>query len=200
VVKNKRIMKTKLFLLFIGLTLLLTSCENSDKDIDFGNSLLYMPQAIMQSGGTNANYIVPVNLENISDTIIYVGIYRSGLETLREVSVDLRINKDTLQSAIAIANTSGAPQAYDIYKTAKLLPANYYKIPDKIGLKTGERESVEQLVLNRKMLSEDGFFQSTGNRYILPVYITNPTRYELNEGLSLTMFVFEFVKPNIVEP
>lgn len=195
-VKNKRAMKSKLYLLFIGLAFILASCENSDKDIDFGNSYIYMPQAILQSGGTNLNYKVSVSLANTSDTVIYVGIYRSGLETLREVSVDLRINNDTLQSAIEIAGMPGATQDYDIYKKAKLLPANYYKLPDKIALKNGERETAVELVLDKKKLSEDGFFQSTGNRYILPVYITNPTRYELNERLSLTMFIFEYEKPD----
>lgn len=184
-------MKLKLFLFFVGLSLVLLSCEDSDKDTAFGNSLIYMPQAILQSGGSNANFRVDVNLQNTSDTIIYVGIYRSGLEVLREVEVDLRINKDSLESAIAIAKEPNSPEAYADYKTARLLPADYYSLPDKIGLKNGERESSVHLVLNKKKLSEDGFFLSTGNRYILPVCIKNPTRYELNEKLSLTMFIFE---------
>lgn len=184
-------MKQKINLI-IGLLIVLSfsACE-SDKDISWGYSKLYMPQAIMQSAGLNNNFVVKVNLTNTTDTGVVVGLYRSGLEQLESVSVDLAINADTLTQAINIANQAGSSSLYNIYKTARLLPTEYYQLPSKIELKDGFRETSVNLVIRRSELNNDAFFKTTGNRYILPVYISNPTRYELNKQLSLTMFVFE---------
>jgi hypothetical protein len=68
--------------------IILSACE-SDKDVAWGYSKLYMPQAILQSGGINNNFVVKVNLANTTDTGVVVGLYRSGLEKLESVSVDL---------------------------------------------------------------------------------------------------------------
>jgi hypothetical protein len=168
----------------------LSACE-SDKDVAWGYSKLYIPQAILQSGGLNNNFVVKVNLANTSDTSIVVGLYRSGLEKLESVSVDLGVNTDTLTNAIAIANQTGSSSIYNIYKTASLLPATYYQLPEKIEIKNGFRESSVKLIIKRSNLNDDVFFKTVGNRYILPVYISNPTKYELNKQLSLTMFIFE---------
>lgn len=176
----------------IGLLIVLSfsACE-SDKDVAWGYSKLYMPQAIMQSAGLNNNFVVKVNLANTTDTGVVVGLYRSGLEKLEYVSVDLGINTDTLTTAISIANQTGSSSLYNIYKTARLLPSEYYQLPAKIELKDGLRETSVKLILSRSDLNNDVFFKATGNRYILPVYISNPSRYELNKQLSLTMFIFE---------
>ena len=71
-----------------------------------------------------------------------------------------------------------------------LLPAAYYDVPGRISLNDGERESSVKLLVKKELLATDPFFVE-GNRYILPLRITNPTRYELNSALSLTMFIFE---------
>ncbi len=181
--------KNNIIIAFIA-SVFLMSCE-SDKDVAWGNSKLYMPQAILQSGGLNNNFVVKVNLNNLADTTIVVGLYRSGLEKLEAVSVDLGVNPDTLNRSIAIANGPDAPASFDIYKNASLLPNIFYSLPNKIELKNEQRENSVEMVIKRSLLNEDTYFNTANNKYILPVYISNPTKYELNKELSLTIFIFE---------
>ena len=166
------------------------ACEKADKDVLWGISKLYMPQAVIQSGGTDINYTVSVDKAAAGDVSVVVGLYRSGLEELKSVSVDLEVYPDTLDRAIEIAGGVNPPAAYNIYKTARLLPAAYYDVPGRISLNDGERESSVKLLVKKELLATDPFFVE-GNRYILPLRITNLTRYELNSALSLTMFIFE---------
>ncbi|SBV97237.1 DUF1735 domain-containing protein [uncultured Dysgonomonas sp.] len=186
-------MKTTINFFKIGMialiALLSTSCDDIDSEKEWGNALLYISQSTIQSGGTNCNYTVVV--KNIaSDTTVVVGVYRSGLQELKAVEVNLSIDNDSLTQAIARSSDPAASSDFNIYKTAKLLPANYYTIPEKISIKNGNREGYADIILNRKALYADPFFVA-GNRYILPLRISNPTRYELNSKLSLTMFIFE---------
>lgn len=183
-------MKNKIYvslLIFSGFWL--GACQKADYKGEFGNSLLYMPQAVVQSGGTNNNYFVVVKSSVNADTSIAVGLYRSGLETLQSVSVDLVLDADTLQKAIDISKIPGAESKYDIYKNAKLMPADYYTVPTKLSLNDNVRESYEPLKIDKSKLLIDPDFGT--KVFIIPLRIKNPTRYSLNEKLSLTMFIFQ---------
>lgn len=177
-------------ILFLLLTLVFAACEEADKDIRWGYSKLYMPQAVAANGGLDNNFTVKINPDTPADTSVVVGLYRSGLEELKSVSVDLEVYPDTLAAAIAQANVPFPKAVYEIYKTARLLPSEYYELPSKITLKDGMRETSVRLVIKKQKLIDDPFFMP-GNRFVLPVRIANPTRYELNPALSLTMFIFE---------
>lgn len=181
----------KFLILFISSIVLLINvgCEEADSDKKWGNSLLYIPQAVLQSGGSNNNYVVKVDKSSTSVNIV-VGLYRSGLEKIENVAVDVVIDKDSLLTSIDMAMDSKASNDYAIYKTAQLLPDSYYTLPSKMSLQDGERESYIELVLDVEKLNEDPFF-IPGNRYILPIRIINPTRYELNYRLSLLMLIIE---------
>lgn len=181
-------MKKLNILILVIATIFTASCEKAAKDEPYGFSLIYMPQAVLQSAGIGNNYTVTVKRSTATDTSVVVGAYRSGLEELSTFSVDLTVDSDSLAQTILAAQQAGAPASLNLYKNAKLLPASYYTLPAKINVPNGQRESFVLLNLKKELLLNDPEFGS--KVFILPVRITNPTKYELQEKLSLTMFVF----------
>lgn len=188
VAHSSTIMKVYLKIFLLAIVCALYSCK-SDADIPWGNSLLYMPQAVIQTGGSTNDYMVPLS-RNCGDTSIVVGVYRSGLEPLNLVSVDLIVDTDTLAKAKQMALQPDVASKYAVYTSAELLPASYYDVPNSITISDGEREAYVRLIIHKEQLLGDPFIQTEGNAYILPLRIANPTRYQLNSSLSLTMFIF----------
>lgn len=178
----------KLILFALVSSLLVFACKKPAKDEAFGFSLLYMPQAVLQSAGIGNNFVVTINQSNTTDTSIVVGLYRSGLEQLNAVSVDLGIDQDSLARTITLAQQPNAPANLALYQNAKLLPQSYYTLPTKLSLTDGEREAYVLLKINKALLESDPDFGVKD--LILPVRISNPTSYKLNPKLSLTMFIF----------
>lgn len=166
-------------------SVLFISCEDNAKDEAWGNSLLYMPQSVLGSGGQNANLKINVYTSSKSDTSIVVGMYRSGLEPIKSVTANFVIAIDTLVSAINLGNTT-TNDNYKDFKDAILLPSDYYELPTTISLADGQRENHVFIKLNKTKL----FADSHTGPFILPVKLENPTRYELNEKRSLTFFIF----------
>lgn len=181
-------MKKLILFAFIS-ALLFSACKKAAKDEEFGFAKLYMPQATVQSAGLNNNYFVYIKNYKTADTTILVGLYRSGLQPLTSVNVSLSVDQDTLAKAIVQSMASGASSNLDVYKTAKLLPQAYYTMPNSIGLNDGQRESYVGLVVNKTLLEADPDYGVKS--FILPVRISNPTKFELNPKLSLTMFIFQ---------
>lgn len=181
--KNKR-MKIKIkhivISLFIGLGAF--SCSGVANQ-EFGESVVYMPQSTKQSGGVNNNYNVQLSSVLI-DTVITVGAYRSGLESLSAFSVELTIDDDTLAKAITLSQSD---ENHELYQNAVILPVDCYSLPEKISFTSGQRESSVNLIIHKEKLFRQWI---DGSQYVLPVRIEKPTKYVLNEKLSLTMFFF----------
>ena len=169
------------------------SCENPAKDVDWGFSRLYMPQAIVQSGGTTNNYFVEIDSTASTDTMVVVGLYRSGLEPVLEVTVDLEVDLDTLNYLISMAAVPNPDSKFEMYKNARLLDEKYYSIPSELSLENGKRDNYDFITLYKNELWVDPAPDET--IFILPVRITNPSRYELNQELSITLFIFTRLKP-----
>ncbi|EGK02319.1 DUF1735 domain-containing protein [Dysgonomonas gadei] len=165
-------------------SLLLVSCEDNAKDEEWGISLLYMPQSVLGDGGQTANLSIGVHTSQQSDTSIVVGMYRSGLAPIEAVTANLVIASDTLASAIKLADAGD--DTHKAFKNAKLLPSDYYELPDNISLSDGQRENHVFIKLNKNKLFSD----SHTGPFVLPVKLDKPTRYQLNEERSLTFFIF----------
>ena len=171
--------------------LMMASCSDPALDAEYGNTLIYMPQAAHNIGvDNNLNVNVSKSALNSApghQTETTLGIYRSGTAPKQSFSVDLKIVADTLAAAKAIAMTAGAPAKYDIYKTGILLDPLYYDpLPEKLTVEDGNRQATTKLVLH------DGDLTATypvGQTLLLPVRIENPTKYEINESLAFTMVV-----------
>lgn len=169
-------------LLFV--TGIFVACEDNAKDEEWGISHLYMPQSVLGDGGQTANLSINVYQSQSADTSIVVSLYRSGLASLDPVLADLIIATDTLSAAKVHADEDQL--GFEIFKDSKLLPEDYYELSKTIALAGGQRENHVFLKLNKTKLYADPY---TG-KYVLPVKLSNPTKYELNEDRALTFFFF----------
>lgn len=176
-------MKKQLIIAFACIATIFYACEEEQI---FGDALIYMPQAT-HNIGTDNNLTVDLTASSSPDTSIVLGVYRSGLQDLQEFTVDMVINTDTIPKAKAEALKPGANAKYNIYKTGELLPSNYYEALDgKITVPSGSRDVTTHLILKKSSILAN---YSSGSILLLPVQIKNPTMYELNESLCLTMVV-----------
>lgn len=174
----------------------LASCQDPALTADYGDTLVYMPQATHNLGVDN-NLEVTIKLSDVTadpgkKSQTTLGIFRSGTAAKESFSVDLHVVADTLAAAKAMAAHADAPAKYDIYKTAELLPENCYDaLPGTLTVPEGKREATTQLVLHDKEIF-DNF--PIGQILCLPVRIDNPTKYTLNESLALTMVVVKLAE------
>lgn len=169
----------------------LVSCADPALSADYGDTLVYMPQATHNLGVDN-NLELTVSASDASkQTHTTLGVYRSGTATKEAFEVDLHVVADTLAKAKALALEPDAPSKYEIYKTGVLLESKYYEsLPDKISVPAGERQGMVQLVLKDSQIVAD---YPVGQILLLPVRIENPTKYTINEDLAFTMVVVRVV-------
>lgn len=180
-------MKQYFFITLLVCLPILFSCKDSALEEEYGKTLIYMPQAT-KNLGTDCNLNILLEPSFNPDTIITLGIYRSGLQQLNSVTVDLVLNTDTVTKAQEIAKKPFADEKYDIYKNGIILPSSYYNpLPAKLMIQDGSREATFGLVIRKGEILND---YNSGDIFLLPVQITNPTLYEINQSLSLTMVVF----------
>ena len=171
--------------------LAVVSCADPALDADYGDTLVYMPQAAHNIGvDNNLNLSISANAVTQNPdkrTGTTLGIYRSGTAEKEAFSVDLVIATDTLARAQAIAAEPDAADQYSIYKTGVLLDDGYYEpLPSKLTVPDGQRQAMTKLILHDAEILED---YPVGQILILPVRIENPTKYTLNTSLSTTMVV-----------
>jgi hypothetical protein len=182
--KNKIITYGIIFLT----VLILFSCEKSDNQIKWGNSMIYMPQANILDGGFTHNYSVPLNndsdnylLDTVKNTInIYLGVYRSGLAALNSYSVKVAADIDTTNQIIADGTIANAV----------LLPADVYTLPTDVSVPDGQRETTFYLTIDRAKLIAN-YSSYFDKKLLLTVGISNPSRYTLNQSLSKTTIIID---------
>jgi hypothetical protein len=182
-------MKYLIYIVLAVCSLSLFSCEKPAEEEEWGYSLIYFPQAGYDDGRQTSNYNLSISDKSLADTSVVLGVYRSGLESLSSFSVDVVIDADTLANAIAYAATTegAANSKYDIYKDCKLLPADCYSVPASFTVASGQRETTDQIVINRTKLF--GYIDPLSTKFIIPIRLSSPTKYELQESLSLVMVV-----------
>lgn len=144
------------------------SCQKADSERPWGSAVIYMPQAsytpyAVPNGGTtqqsNKNYSVDKDAGKVR---IFLGIYRAGLEEL---------------------------QAYMVYVSAgtvpldgtTLLPDGAYTLPSSVSCPDGKRDATFFLTVDIAYLKANA-----DKDFSLPVTISDPTRYALNEKLTTT--------------
>ena len=174
------------YYIVLSITLIFISCSDPALEVEYGKTLIYMPQAT-HNLGTDCNLNVQLSPSAKSDTVVTIGVYRSGLQKLEEFSVSLNLNVDTIAKAKVIAEDPFAEEKYLMYKTAQLLPGEYYEsLPELLTVPKGSREATFGLKLKKEEILES--FKKD-DIFLLPIQISNPTRYEINKALSLTMVV-----------
>ncbi len=145
-----------------------TACQKGDGDADYGNALIYIPQAT-QSALIDNFYNVPSgDAENtynfkLDDGKINVlmGVVRSGKLSGSAFSVKVNVLEDKTASAAA---ELGAEQ----------LPSSLYTLPKSVSVEAGKNAASFSLSLDKA-----GLGVYSGKKLVLVVGISDPTAYEL---------------------
>lgn len=161
--------KILIFLLAaVAFCMAFTSCEEADSEKAWGTAVIYMPQAnydpyVVPNKGTaeqvNRNYSIDEDRRLLN---IFLGVYRSGLQELKEYSVEIASENVKL---------AGAQE----------LPPAYYELPMTVTCPKGKRDATFYLSVDLDFL-----INNSKKDYSLGIYIFNPEGYELNPDLTMT--------------
>lgn len=164
--------------------LAITSCETADKDLEWGISRLYMPQA------TSGFYSVPLagdpanqnyELDSLANTLeIYLGVYRSGSEISSSATAFIITETDTVNQLIAEG----------VISNAILLPSDTYELPDKVTISSGQQSHAFRLSVDLVKLNEN-YADLTGKKLVLAVGLDETSDIELNKDLSTTIIIID---------
>lgn len=167
----------------------LVSCEKAASELPYGSSVIYMPQAILKSGGVDNSFPVPSGVDSATFNYIIdrpgkkvhvlLGAALSGPES-GAYKVDIQVNNDTIQQLL---NTG-------IYNPGSymLMPASLYTLPATLDVAEGSRSNAFQLSLDIDQLKQPVY---AGKFLLLAVKIANPSRYTINNQLSTTVVVLD---------
>jgi hypothetical protein len=163
----------------------LVSCEKKAKDEEYGDPLIYIPQAYT-TDGTN-DYSITVSNYDESDTSVVLGICRGSTGSLESVSVNLSFDTDTVTKAIAYANTGTTSSEFQKYLSCTALDISYCStLPSTITIPAGSNYTYIKLGLKDSNIMND---THSSDYFAIGVRISNPTKYTINDDLSFVMLV-----------
>ena len=155
-------------------SVMLLSCEKNDKDLDYGDPKIFIPQSL--TSGSNLNYFVPKGLDSASRNYIIdfknnqvnvlLGVYRSGKVKDDSYSVSISTRPDTVSTLIA----------NNILTNTVLLPEGLYKLPSSVTVPDGKNAASFYLSINSSLLKAN----YSGKRVALAIAASNASRYSLN--------------------
>jgi len=175
-----------LILIFAGL-----GCEKNVSDANFGDPIIFMPQAQIAA----LRYNVPnsgVGLDSVtrnwqltSDSLkIILGVARSGSGGTTSYSVETYVNADTVNQLIT---TGVFPAA-----SALPLPSGTYVLPSTVNVTEGNLGSTFYLSIHRQKLKS-----YAGKTVLLSVGVKNPTSYTLNTLINKVIIVINVSALNL---
>lgn len=146
-----------------------SSCEEADSEKAWGVPVIYMPQAnydpyVVPNRGTseqtNLNYSIDEDRRLLN---IFLGVYRAGLQELKEYSVDVAAENVKLDGTVELGGA-------------------YYELPQTVVCPKGKRDVTFYLSVDL-----DYLISNPKKNFSLGVYIFNPKGgYELNPDLTMT--------------
>ena len=162
----------------IALAALCISCQKGDGDAEYGNILVYIPQA-MTNGSIDNVYAVPggdaertYNFKAEGDVVnVFLGVYRSGKINAKEVTVNVAVDDAESQAQASAAG-------------AAVMPSSLYTLPSSAKVEAGKNATSFYLALSKSALQDAA---NAGKTYILCVRISNPSNYQLNEDASVVV-------------
>ena len=144
------------------------SCQKADSERPWGSAVIYMPQAgytpyTVPNDGTaqqsNKNYRIDTQAGKVH---IFLGIYRAGLAELQAYTVSVSVGSAPLDGTV-------------------LLPGRAYTLPSSVSCPDGKRDATFFLTVDIAYLKANA-----DKDFSLPVTISDPTRYALNDKLTTT--------------
>jgi hypothetical protein len=178
--------------IFSGLIITIASCTKPDSEQDFGTTTIYMPQAVIRSGGVNNQYPVPTGTDSSTWNYkvdrsagkieVTLGAALSGPGSAA-FGADVRVDSDTLQKLFASGVFTSA--------THVIMPTSMYTLPARVEGSQGTRTGVFKLSIDHKALKGATY---AGKFLLVAVRLANPTTYPLNVPLSSAIVVIEASK------
>jgi hypothetical protein len=165
------------------LLLLASGCEKDDKNAGYGEPLLFIPQATI--GGLR--YPVPSGLDSATRNFkleagkvkVILGVSRSGLQPLRNATVKLQPDTDTVQ---AMLNSKALDPAKHM-----VMPADIFALPATVELKgSGATFYLELDAAKLKNFA--------GKTLVLAVKLADPSAFALNPAISKVIVLAEVDK------
>lgn len=161
--------------LIMGLTLMLisASCEKADNEKEWGEALIYMPQAnynpyTVPNSGTDPKLNKNYSIDSLDNRLnIFLGVYRSGLQELKSYTVDIEVADTFLFGTV-------------------IIPQDRYSLVSSITCPDGKRDATFYLMVDIDFLKANAF-----NDYSLVVKISNPSNYTLNPQLVSTKILIK---------
>ena len=150
-----------------------TSCGEADSEKEWGNPVIYMPQAnynpyVVPNRGTVAQTNLNYRINEETWTVdIFLGVYRSGLQELKEYSVEVASENVRVDGTTALS-------------------AAYYNLPETVTCPSGKRDVTFYLSVDL-----DYLMSNSKKNFSLGVFIFSPKGYELNPDLTVTTVVIK---------
>lgn len=152
-------MKKVLYSLIAAAACILSvACQKNDGDIDYGNTLIYIPQATV-NGGLGNDYVVPSgaaeNTQNFAvknDRVeVFLGVMRSGKEAGQAFTVGIAVDQ-----------------------MGSTMPQSLFTLPSRVSVEAGHNQATFTLSLDKAALS--GY---KGQVLNLIIKLENPSAYAL---------------------
>lgn len=128
--------------------MLAVSCQKGDGEADYGNSLIYIPQATVSAGIDNYYNVPSGGAENTlnfgtteTDVDIYLGVMLSGKKAGSGFSVNIVEDSEASISAAAALG-------------ATVLPSSAYELPSVVNVASGRNSGTFSLVLRKEFVME----------------------------------------------
>lgn len=174
---KKRLPSLYTFILFVAISSF-AACEKADSEKEYGTTQIYMPQAVVRSGGINNQYPVPAGTD--SSTLnyridagktkleIFMGAALSGPGS-EAFSAEVAADQDTVRQLLGKGVFAPATDYV-------VMPVSMFTLPAKVEGKQGERAGYFNVSLDYKALKTAAY----ANKFLLlAVKFRNPSTYPL---------------------
>ena len=173
--------------LIVSFFCILVACKKDDSKQAYGFSRIYMPQALLKSGGVDNSYPVPsgsdsstynylVNQDSGKINVI-LGASLSGPAS-DAYSVNIAADNDTVQQMLK----------RNLLDTAlyRLMPSDMYTLPPRLNVAAGKRSGTFYLSVDIAHLKQTAY---TGKYLVLAVKLSSPSQYQLDSAHRTTVIM-----------
>lgn len=185
----------KLLIAFTLFALMLTSCEKSDNEKDYGFPVIYIPQATIT--GLDNSYPIPNGPfgENSNYNSAYkdgilniaLGVVRAGyIADSMPFSVNVEVSQNETDTKVALLEESGI--------SSLKLPTDSYQLPTNVNVEAGTNTGTFYLSVDLKKLALSKQTLIANNKWkllVLGVKLAKPSKYELSDKNTSVIVIID---------